>query len=981
MTRYAITIFVAQLVICGALDAEASYRNDFGPYEDFEATNSLAAWETPGRLGITRDVYKAGQSAMRWDFSPGNELTYAKTISGIRAKDGGMNLWIFNPVARTGPLLFRVQAQQDGVWRESACVPFYLDYVGWRLMSTLWTPMILKTRTKTLPGLRVSLVAPAASGWLAFDAVDWNMTRRPDSVAPDAQMPWSRWELHPDYGKHVSSMNDWMPMPDAEGLVRPETVSEAQRSSIRILRDRVIAVHVGDPLKSGGKWTPERMQKRMEVFRIQRRGKLVMGAPLQQLYADYPLRDGVLITAFGNQLHHLSRAWHSSDEAGRRVFEGMTLDLVDYVDQQGWAYGSQACGGFAVPFLLNRSMNSRVIALAMAPLQKIGRWERFARLLSWYNGLERLGNAHPVADPDAGQERYRGYSDQVQSLLPIILLGDDERKVCAQLTALSTIFSNGIKEQFAADGCAYAHGMHHPAYAYRIGPAVVEHAMMLEGTAFQLDRVALNRLLNAVYVGSFAAVTPNKRALIGNFRGRATVGTVSFAVDRMARAVAAHAARLEGHPQALRMVDWVAGSNQQGHVTMWNSSVAMHRRDDWVVASRGMGPWVKSMEIYHWTEHNNYANLTPYGSILFARAGDDQPPLSELEQGWNWNFMPGATSRVLPQHKRFGRAPRNQGYFFGANLNGNGVSGIALEGVPEVEANTSIFYFDRLLVCLGSDIKPIGAAGAATVTTLLQAPVGPDTSVTVHGQRLATGSLPVESGCVVRDGRGIDFVVPRQKNAALRASDEKQSWTHFYQRYLRDPERNPGGYQGSVSAAQATDHPELEAAYVPTEKQIVRLWLEHDVGATDGAYRYGMLIDGRQNESAAVLDGLERGNDHIAVLRQDSRAHVAACPAKGLHGAVFFEAGDTGWSKLPRVSAPVALMLEERDGGLNGSLYDPSRYPRDGAKAPSQVTLSLAGNWNIVSGATRVANSADQTTISVRCEHSKQSAFRLVIGP
>ncbi len=142
-----------------------------------------------------------------------------------------------------------------------------------------------------------------------------------------------------------------------------------------------------------------------------------------------------------------------------------------------------------------------------------------------------------------------------------------------------------------------------------------------------------------------------------------------------------------------------------------------------------------------------------------------------------------------------------------------------------------------------------------------------------------------------------------------------------------------------------------------------------------------MLIDGTADDEDAVLAGLGQGNDRIAVLRQDRRTHVAACPAKGFYGAVFFAAGDTGWRKLPRVSAPVALMLAEGDGVLEGTIHDPSRYPRDDAKAPSHVTLSLAGNWNVVSGATRVGGSADQTTICLRCEHSKQSSFRLVRRP
>ncbi len=123
--------------------------------------------------------------------------------------------------------------------------------------------------------------------------------------------------------------------------------------------------------------------------------------------------------------------------------------------------------------------------------------------------------------------------------------------------------------------------------------------------------------------------------------------------ERMARAIADHAEMLAGHRQVRDIVNWVEGRSPQGHVSMWNNSLAMHRRSDWLVSCRGMGPWVPSMEIYSWTEGNNYANLIPYGSMLFARNSGESHSTRELEPGWNWNYMPGATSRVLPQHRRF----------------------------------------------------------------------------------------------------------------------------------------------------------------------------------------------------------------------------------------------------------------------------------------------------------------------------------------
>ena len=156
------------------------------------------------------------------------------------------------------------------------------------------------------------------------------------------------------------------------------------------------------------------------------------------------------------------------------------------------------------------------------------------------------------------------------------------------------------------------------------------------------------------------------------------------------------------------------------------AALSVHRRDDWAVTVKGFNHYVLGPERY--VVENIYGLYSAHGAMLIAN-NEEALKTKNVDGGWDWTKLPGTTAIEMTDDEIKGTKSsryRNQkgfagGVSFYGTKNGagyaNGVFGMAFQ-MPIYTTKESkvlaghkflfkksVFFFDNVLVCLGSNIE------------------------------------------------------------------------------------------------------------------------------------------------------------------------------------------------------------------------------------------------------------------------------------
>ena len=196
-------------------------------------------------------------------------------------------------------------------------------------------------------------------------------------------------------------------------------------------------------------------------------------------------------------------------------------------------------------------------------------------------------------------------------------------------------------------------------------------------------------------------------------------------------------------------------SSPEGHWSKNFAALSIHRRKNWAVTVKGFNRFLWDFE--NNKKENVFGMFASHGALLIAH-NETSLKVHDVENGWDWTKVPGATTLALDLNDlklkkgRFYNPKDLAGglTFKGTSILENGIFGMDFEepkyGLSDWRKNIdfefkkSVFFFENLLVCLGSDIAAKNTGGKIVQTTLFQDKLTESLSIKINRvvKRLST---------------------------------------------------------------------------------------------------------------------------------------------------------------------------------------------------------------------------------------------------
>ena len=183
-------------------------------------------------------------------------------------------------------------------------------------------------------------------------------------------------------------------------------------------------------------------------------------------------------------------------------------------------------------------------------------------------------------------------------------------------------------------------------------------------------------------------------------------------------------------------------SSPRGNWAKNYAALSVHRRDDWAVTVKGFNHYVLGPERYLSKGENAYGLYSSHGAMLIAN-NEESLKTKDVDGGWDWTKLPGTTAIEMTDDEigstRSSRYRNQKALAGGVSFYGtksgagyaNGVFGMAFQ-MPSYTTKESkvlaghkflfkksVFFFDNVLVCLGSNIES-DVPSKNVITSLLQ---------------------------------------------------------------------------------------------------------------------------------------------------------------------------------------------------------------------------------------------------------------------
>ncbi len=1045
-----------------------------GAVEDFEVSRTPLGWAAGagGRASVTSVRFKSGGHSLCWTWpQPHAALTVAAPGTSVRASAGrSLGFWLYNEQAREQVLRLELLCDGKVVGR---CW-YALNFTGWRPLGAPYAqlcPQPQTTSSRPAPGLTVDalrLIAPAppagadapGGGRLFIDYVNFACA---DKLRPDNQQPWVG---RPDIlnaaeplrfiysSRDLSRNRPWLPK-----LVGADQITADQRRGMEIILSRCLS---GDEAFGIGPIIPPAYPSRKDPtvledfekhYRIQRSADGVLtGRPLAAQAGGFNVPPGAAVLHLFDprlqpqhpeamMMNRLVEAYRFEADKGGAARAGKLrdafFDLCDHLLDQGFAEGNANCASWC--------FHHRMVFAMRDELARSGRLSdmllaALACATSYGDGVlavEDWRRQDILGDP-RNTDGFRNYLE----LLALVALLPDASQRLQRLEALSRAVSllcdEQLGEPYAWDGTCHHHALFHPAYSYG---ALMPMAFALRDTCFGLSGRAIAALKRSYMAMAFMAnakgiIPPNCPGYAGQPLGiysdiaiespllshRKSALLLAYcnapddggAVDRDLAGI--YLAFHEDNPDPPRRVRELRGKGiaphrPTGHLTLNGASIALHRRDDWLVCIAGQNRFRRSLEAngtYCASAYNHYVRN---GSVFVVSQGAPPCPFSSgfgLE-GWDSRLIPGATvylgqspdvwfdARVRPGGPLrdplafWGRTGRNESPSGGGtSLDGDGVWGMEFIHDHPLFADNLRFY--RSAFCFGGRVTLVttgiartanagaGECGLTIATTLWQNAFGSHGRLidrTGKERHLAFGwnvpmkpapTPPSQEPCWVEGeritalpwSRTLPPGPPRwlidnkqtgyylhANSPPLHLARREQTWTFGGAGFARDPAVTRGNFAVA--------------------------WLDHGAkpDATECAYT---LIPQATPEAMADFALDMSGDDPpYLILQKDARAHVLRDRDTRTTGYLVFSKewspagpGRPTAGALLAVNRPCSVMIRPSGQGLrlSAASTDMDSWFRE-IVLSGEIVLTLSGRWKPAAGEAEARHEGAKTILRI----------------
>ena len=911
----------------------ASFQVPAEVMESFEDGIPEGLAVTGRALTLDERRMKQGDRSLKWEWQGNDVLTFdtpigyrkQRRLSEIEADypdlhaspeadilepPHGFFMWGYNDQARSQRLRI-----QFGRGEEVDCeFDYNLNFKGWRTIAINYDRGDMRGVPRE-DMTRMTINAPATgSGAFYFDVLGFSVPMNPRTVNANPQLP--EIDRHPRLvGQYPHLIYEFSKQSPTFNL---EPLDEETIADIRTLEKRAASLYLPEDKRATSLDSLETLYAR---FQIVRDGDHIYGRPLanKNTFLEYfsetgrskdALMDGIMSWRydFGGALIKIARAWNGAGSVETRDrLEEMFINLFEYGIDQGFDTGA------GLGWIHHYSYVIRDYAPSMFLMQDVlkrnGRLEKAIEICKWFHGFNQVYREDVVYDCEG---RVSGNADDMQGLLVPRLLcalmmedapekARDLRHFSSYFSNITTGYANALDETFKPDGTMFHHAGHAFGYGGRaIYGAVRTHAI-LGGTSFRASPEARARLAKVVSTYHACLFGPEQAA------------PKAFASIRFSNYTNANA--FKNMRERMEMDD----EEFAGFRMLPYSCVGLKRQqNDWMITVRGHSKyvypfesWGRSFFAFPLFIANGYLDVSYPDSLDSVT-----PPEGTWHPGLDWRRWPGATTVRLPfeQIATMVGQVRDEGgeYLLSDQPFSGGVEtsygcgiyvfpfkGHDKYGIESFTGKKSYFFFNDMVVCLGSDIRSDLADGAVE-TTLFQCHLSSTgEAIVLNGEKIDTfpfeQELKTGDPLWMIDNRGTGYLLPA--GAEVRLARQEQT----------NPDANDKGMAtGNFAVA----------------------WMDHGIAPRDASYQYILVADA----DPAKMEALAAKNPSINVLQMDSDAHVVAGAAnKTTAYAVYAENGaEFSDGVVKRVNKPSTFVVQVEGDDLRLSVADPDLNIYDG---------------------------------------------------
>lgn len=873
----------------------SSYSNTLYQFEKGIPSNFIT--DKNSKIEITKEKFKDGTSALKWDFKKKSTLIIKGDIGYKIFQKGKQEkarssfvMWIYNkkPIADK----MQVQFKKKGDVKSSFAIN--MNFTGWR---TMWVQYDRDMSGKAEENMdEITFISPNVNGEIYIDQIYTSILIDPRHNARDEQVDFINLQADSAVNSH------WMALyKNYNAISQNKDIQKLTSEEIKGIRsvENRFRNDIIKKVKVNSKLIEKNREKLQEYLTT-----TVVSPQTVVLYKDFSeeeksyLKD-VQIKEYGSWLRDLAFMYNSTEDKKykKEIYEIFKKGL-NHLYEQGWTKGS--CQGTIHHLGYQVRELYQSIFLMKEPLLKDKNLKQAKEMVTWYSAMGILYT------PDS---EIKGVNaDVLNTMLPgmliAILLNDDDKVTASQLYQLnhyltkSIDYAPGLLGGFKKDGSMFHHMQNYPAYAKGAFEGLTPIMYYLGNTAFALDDYLFNIVKKAVLM---TRVYSNTHTWLISISGRHPDDRFQIS-DEVFRYLALGkkvgndselaSAYLRLAPQGkfaeeLNSLGFKAEAAPQGAWTMNMSSLQLHRRDNWLIGVKGYSRYLVGNETY--IKNNLFGRYMSYGNFQILE--NSLIESGYVQQGWDWGHFPGTTAIALPIDKL--KSPISQvdiysgveemllsdETFSGGNtLNDNGMFAMKLHEHSKYNdthrARKSFFLFDNRVILLGSNIE--NRSDYETHTTLFQNYLSDKNSISK-----------------VEKIKNSDFILDTQNNL-YKVVEGKLKYKN--------------GLQHSLDQNKGT----------PTENYYEIAYINHGKNPKNQKYQYAILVKGNKEEQKIF-----KKNSNYQVLQQDYNAHIVEDEISKMRGYALFESGDVKDKYLKSIDTPSLILIKHNDNSLELSFVDP----------------------------------------------------------
>ncbi|WP_244209024.1 chondroitinase family polysaccharide lyase [Paenibacillus ferrarius] len=685
---------------------------------------------------------------------------------------------------------------------------------------------------------------------------------------------------------------------------------------------------------------------------------------------------------------------------GNAASKQKVLDVLDYMNDQGWAEGSSI--GTQDHEANNNSGYFHTIYLMRNELKAAGIFNRELNTIFWYANFGKTFDNSVYVETTADEMRTKFMYD----LLYVLGMDNTPKKV-QYMTGLVGLYEQalqiapGLADTIKPDGTLFHHqGVYLNAYGDHAIHNTALIAYFLSGTPYALSDSVFNNIKKALLTLELAS---NKYAMPVGATGRFPAATspltslqgyayLAMATTPIDTELASTFMRL-WDPQSkvlqglfrqsdsygveyldtlggLQLADnlakagFAAKANPQGYWVMPYGAMAVNRINDRLVGIKGWSYYAWDFEASD--NQNIYGRYQNYGNMQILQNGLTSGIIESginVENGWDWNRWPGTTVQHLSLAELAStNGPMNSysdSKFVGgvSSQNKYGVFAMKLHDTvydPSFRANKSAFFFGDKIVSLGSDIQNMDSAHN-TETTLFQSYM-PSTSMpfwfnsttsVVSATYTSTITSPTPAWIVDPYGNG--YVLPNAAGTVI----------------------TRGGQNSKNNAGTKNTSGNYTTAYI-----------NHGSAPASAGYEYAIKVGAGPQGTANFANNMQ-----YTVLQKNSNAHIVKNtePGKEITGyAIFNSSVPVNQGLILSSSDPIIAMVQSISANeAMLSVADPDlRIAAElSPSAMKKDTLLLNGKWRLKAASSEarvISTSGTTTTVEFDTVHGKSIDITLV---